>query len=275
MAKGAKYRRRSKPKTAKFKKSRQTTKPSPAFKVKVKKVIRSQEETKMCAAANEVKVLHNSPISVATDWIRVYPQLGQLDDANRRIGNEIYPTRLQLTIDVGLQASDNRAMDITVVVLILKDLKVRGTQNIQAGGFGNFKEYFLFDEATPTFFDGTLISANYPWNNDMVKGVARKMVRLCKGTGLNTGPDTHPSASGDGFTDCPVKMCHKFVFNLPVPKILKYDNSGAASSAGAWPNNDHYHYAVGYYYNNIDQPADEVATALKVSSISRLWYKDG
>lgn len=276
MAKGTKKMRRSKPKSAKFKKSRKSsTKPSPAFKVKVKKVIRSQEETKMCASANEVKVLHNSPINQATDWIRVYPQLGQLDDANKRIGNEIYPTRLQLTIDVGLQASDRRAMDITVVVLILKDYKVRGTQNIQAGGFTNFNEYFLFDEATPTFFDGTMLSANYPWNNDMVKGVARKMVRLCKGTGLNTGPDTHPSADGDGFSSPPTKMCHKFVFDLPVPKILKYDNSGAATNAGAWPNNDHYHYAVGYYYNNIDQAADSVATALKVSSISRMWYKDG
>jgi len=275
MAKGAKYRRRSKPKTAKFKKSRQTTKPSPAFKVKVKKVIRAQEETKMVVAQMESKVLHNSAINQATDWYRVYPQMGILDDANKRIGNEVYPTRLQLTIDVGLKAADNRAMDITVVVLILKDYKIRATQNITNGGFTNFKEYFLLDEATPTYFDGTILSANYPWNNDMVKGVARKTVRLCKGTGLNTGPDTHPSADGDGFTDCPVKMCHKFVFNLPVPKILKYDNSGAATSAGAWPNNDHYHYAVGYYYNNLDQVPDEVATSLMVNSVSRLWYKDG
>ena len=275
MAKGAKYRRRSKPKTAKFKKSRQTTKPSPAFKVKVKKVIRSQEETKMCMQVLELKGLHNSLVNVDADWIRVYPQMAQLYDAQRRIGNEVYPTRLQLTIDVGLKASDNRAMDITVVVFVAKDYKIRGTQNTQSGGFNPYKEFLLLDEATPTYFDGTILSANYPWNNDQVRGVARKTVRLCKGTGLNTGPDTHPSADGDGFTDCPTKMCHKFTFNLPVPKILKYDNTGSAAGMGSFPNNDAYYYAVGYYYNNLDQAPDNVATSLMVNGVSRLWYKDG
>lgn len=275
MAKGAKYRRRSKPKSAKFKKSRQTTKPSPAFKVKVKKVIRSQEETKMCVAQMESKGLHNSPVNVDADWYRVYPQMGQSEDAQRRIGNEVYPTRLQLVIDVGLKASDTRAMDITVVVFVVKDLKVRGTQINSSGGFPPFAQYLLADEATPTYFDGTILTSQYPWNNDMVKGVARKMVRLCKGTGLNTGPDTHPSADGDGFTSPPGKMCHKFTFNLPTPKILKYDNSGSTSGAGAWPNNDAYYYAVGYYYNNLDQAPDSLVTSLQVNSISRLWYKDG
>jgi len=275
MARGAKYRRRSKPKTAKFKKSRQTTKPSPAFKVKVKKVIRSQEETKMCFHQNEGAVLHNSAIDSNDDWYRVYPQLAIGNDAQRRIGNEIYPTKLTLELDVSLRASDARAVDLTVVVLIMKDLRTRGTQSTGTGTFTSHKEYFLIDEATPTFFQGNMNTAHFPWNNDQVKGVARKYVRLCKGTGLNTGPPTYPPTPGDGFTDAPVKSFHTFKFNLPVPKVLKYENSGSAIGGQAWPTNDHYYYAVGYFYNNVDEIPDVLDRQIVVNSRSRMWYKDG
>jgi len=275
MAKGAKYRRRSKPKSAKFKKSRQTTKPSPTFKVKVKKVIRSQEETKMVFNQNEYHILHNSAVDSNDDWYRVYPQMGIGNDAQRRIGNEIYPTRLSLEIDVGLRAADARAVDLTVVVLIMKDLRIRGTQTTGAGSITSHKEYFLLDEATPTYFGGNINSAHYPWNNDQVKGVARKFVRLCKGTGLNTGPPTYPAADGDGFTDTPTKLSHTFKFNLPVPKILKYENSASAIGGQAWPTNDHYFYAVGYFYNTVDGVPDVANRQIVVNSRSRMWYKDG
>lgn len=276
MAKGAKYRRRSKPKTAKFKKSRQTTKPSPAFKVKVKKVMRSQEETKMAYAQIVSKVLHNSPINTQADWYRVYPQLGQTTDANARIGNEVYPTRLQLDLDISLRAADDRGVDLTVVVLIAKSIAIRGTpQGSVNGTFLPFAEYFKTDEATVTAFDGTVNTVDFPWNNEQVKGIARKTFRLSKGGGLNTGQNNHPSQPNDGFSDSPYCMLKKLRFNLPVPKILKYDPISVGSGS-AFPNNDHYYYAVGYYYNNVDVAPDVlIGQALIVNARSRLYYKDG
>lgn len=275
MAKGAKYRRRSKPKSAKFKKSRQTTKPSPAFKVKVKKVIRAQEETKMCFEQREYHILHNSGVDTNEDWYRVYPQMAIGDDAQRRIGNEVYPTRLQLEIDVGLRAADERAVDLTVVIFLMKDLRIRGTQSTNTGTITSHKEYLLIDEATPSYFNGMMHMARMPWNNDQVKGVARKFIRLCKGTGLNTGPATYPPAPNDGFTDCPTRMSATVKFNLPVPKVLKYENSGSAIGGGAYPTNDHYYYAVGYFYNTIDGVPDVANRQVMVNARSRLYYKDG
>lgn len=257
----------------------------------MKSLISRSAETKYVAetiAADNVGTAWNSIISTQNDWYRAVPLVQQGTQQNRRIGDEIQPTKLRLNFSVHFFNSEASTRDITVVIYLLTSKKNKSYETASASGAlpAMFQQYLDKGDGSATYFNGNYESSTYPVNHTLFNSIKKFEIPLIKGSGVSNGAGIWSSGRGDlSGTDFDmsgnvvasdvgmathersVRVNKSYTFKK-IPE-LKY---GDASNT--YPTNFAPVWAAGYYYNDGTSPDTVSNGILRVSCVSHLWYKD-
>jgi len=256
-----------------------TRKPKPtgkksAFTQKVEKVLARHLESKYVRetmASEPAATLWNSVINTSNDWYRCLPLVARGTNSNQRVGDKIQPTSLKLNWSFRFDTRDQNTRDIYVVLYVLqskslKDYKTNGTNGALPD---NFQQYLDNGNDTTTYFQGTWVDAQKPINRENFTLLHKKIILLCKGSGLPNGSGVVGVSTGDGMYthERSVRATSSYTFkNLPQLLYSDVSLSRPSNFSPVW--------AVGYYYGD-GTAADTGTGILDVACDAHLYYKDG
>lgn len=209
--------------------------------------------------------------SSSTEFFVVVPPTVQGDDNFTRIGNQLSPTRcsvkLRLSLNQLLATLTTVSVDITVHIFLLTNKSVKDYILINAM---DPSELLRIGDGTNSTFDGSSYVSAYPVNTDAYTVLTHKVIRMRKNFGQQGITDsTATTATGTVQPLCmDPSMYRTLSFNVPLPKVLKYEDSTKIYPSNAAP-----FLAIGWYYNG--PPVAPISTAvLTAEGQTQLWFKD-
>lgn len=154
-----------------------------------------------------------------------------------RVGNQITPLSLKTTLFVGLSAV-NRSLAIRVDVYILTRKDLKYWPDIL--GDTDTVDLFQAGNSTSTVgYNGYANTTALRYNLNKYSILKHKQFVLTGNVGLPNGDTTTGNAPNVSVPGCQKKI----VLNIPCPKTLKFDESGAVVS---YPNNFAPFMVIGY-----------------------------
>ena len=268
-------------------------KPTKALTTAVTKIINRHLESRYIRETIVPEVVFfNSTITGAADWYRVIPLIGRGDNTNQRQGDKIQPKSLKINWTFRFAYSDQNTRDVYVVLYLLtsKSNKSYNTTSKNSALASNFNQYLDNGNDSTTYFSGTWQDAQKPINRENFTLLSKKVIHLCKGSGLANGSGVIGPAlvdsSGNVLTDVSgnvlraagsdgmythersVRANYSYTFkSLPTEFLYSDVNlTYPANFAPVW--------AVGYYYADGTSP-DTAGGLLGVACETHLYYKDG
>lgn len=206
----------------------------------IKKVLNRELETKF--TANVVQPIgFNSVIGTfSTESYTMLPPVVTATLPNQtyaRVGNQITPLSLKTTLFVGLSAV-NRSLAIRVDVYILTRKDLKYWPDIL--GDTDTVDLFQAGNSTSTVgYNGYANTTALRYNLNKYSILKHKQFVLTGNVGLPNGDTTTGNAPNVSVPGCQKKI----VLNIPCPKTLKFDESGAVVS---YPNNFAPFMVIGY-----------------------------
>ena len=249
----------------------------------IKAVTLKEAEPKYVAETIISKVAHNGVISEAGGWYRCLPLLKQGDADSQdqswiRRGKMVTPYgKLAVHWDIHLKSTLAYSRDIYVVLYVLQERARRQYPVADAGGQNpeHYAAYLDDGAGNNTNFAGDWASSHYPVEKDFFIPLHKKVWRLCKPSGQNTGISVVGVGSNTGqySMSMPVAIHHSWHYTLP--KVLRYDDGPADSGdvPTQLPTNTSPIWGVGYFYAN-GEAADVATQCIEVSCRAEMGFKD-
>jgi len=235
---------------------------SKGLKRTIRRIVRSQQETKYKSVQYDLASF-NGTISGSADLINPLPQLEKGTGNNERIGNVIQPTKIVVrgyityyNADLGTTAVGTDADMLGLRLFAFRDKATNSAANA-------IYNYNLLDAGGDSkAFEGKAIDWCLPHNRKQFHFYADRRMRMLKPYG----------AVGDG--DTAMQAVHNSMFRpfkivIKPPKKLMYDNVDSQ----VWPVNFSPRMALGYCHLNNATP-DSATTRIAMTFVSTLYYKD-
>jgi len=235
----------------------------------IESVMNKNDETKYVAETIIEEQNFNSGIGstnplVPFEMYRALPTLyqagGSLGASFTRIGKQVQPISAKVDFRFNFDHHDNNAREIRVVLymLVCKSETVY-TNALPAQPISTL---FLDDgNGNNVRFQGTYLQSKYPIDKDNWRILHKRTFSLSKGMGLLN--DNTLSSSQGKYREKSITL------NVPVPKLLKYDEQVI------WPAHYAPVWAVGYYYADDTAPDLDLSSGcLHVSARAHMWFKD-
>jgi len=191
------------------------------MKKAVQKVVRGNIETKFCMTpiqmASGLGSLNlftgfTSGITSTAEIYSLLPIVNQGSDSFQRLGDNIRPTRLNVKLNIAAYGSYLKSFDQTVYVWFLTCDAVKTISNFSAMPITQMLDN---GQGAAIPFDGTSMVALQPLN--------KKVFKLLKLTKKRIIINLAGSNISQTMTD-KTHTHHSLSFNIPVPKVLQYNN---------------------------------------------------
>lgn len=257
---------RSAPKRVTRRKSRMPPS-APAITKLVNRVINRKMETKFVANVVQPVGFNSTITSFITEAYPLLPPVVSATVPNQtyaRFGAQINPISLKSTVFVGLSAV-NRSLAIRVDVYILtrKDLKYWPDIAADAGAVDLFQAP---NTAATVGYNGYMNTTALRYNLNKFAVLKHKSFVLGGNVGIPNGDTTSGNAPNMSVPGCQKKL----VFNLKVPKTLKYDEDGGSY---VFPNNYAPFMVIGY--SKVEGAApDTTYQSVQAQWTNALTFKD-
>lgn len=235
----------------------------------VKKVIRSQNETKMAYLTNSNASLikYNSGIDSLGDITPILPSITESVNENGRIGDQIRSQTLQIKGYIKFDYSSVPASKVCSVGVRMMCVSLKSAQNADAVNSTATPLYSLLKKGgTSTAFTGVLSDLTAPINTDLFTVHSDKLYYLKQDMIIQNGTVTNNWVAADVS-----KLLRFFTINVKCKnKQLKYEDG---ISSGVYPTNFYPFILLGYSYLDGSSP-DIVSTPLGMEFTSCLKYED-
>jgi len=245
-------------------------------KAQVKKLVRSEQETKYVSNALTIPgsslnnlgnfVGFSTAITGTGEIYGCLPITAQGVDDFQRVGNKIKPSRVTVRLDLAVKDHvDNSALDRTVHVFLMSAKSVKSLDNYTAIPITLMMEK---GDGTQTSFDGTTYNAQLPINRKEFTVHKHKVFRLVSGFGKSVGT----TSASAGTTDSVISPSYSYArisMKVPTPKTLIYDRASATYPTNAAP-----FLVIGYTKNNNDGQDHVSMDYVSVLGQVQMYYKD-
>lgn len=284
------------PKRKAYKKraSKKTVTLSPPMKKAIRKIAQGPVETKYTLETlwndNKFNSLIGETVAgvVAQDWYRAIPKVFQGNSSYNRIGNKIRPTKCTLDLLVKFDVTDVQTRDVYAVFYMLtpRQTPVYTSTSIQQPYPATAYTFLDNGAGSKINYNGTWLATQFPVDKEGFILHHKKIIRLHKPSGSSNGAgvvssvvDTsgnslsiHPLGSGAGGTgmySSGGQVRQQLRFNVPVPKSMMYDSESTSIPSNCGPV-----WGIGYYYADGTAADTGLNGLLKLSAITKLFYKD-
>lgn len=284
------------PKRRAYKKrsSKKTVKLSTPMKKAIRKIAQGPVETKYVMESlwndNKFNSLIGETLAgvVVQDWYRCIPKVPQGVSSYNRLGNKIQPIKCELDVLVKFDVTDYQSRDVYAVfyMLTVKASPTYQSNSIQQPYPSTAYTFLDTGNGNKINYNGTWLATQYPVDTEGFTLHYKKIFRLHKPSGNPNGAGVvppvmdlsgnplsiHPLGSGAGGTGLYASggaIRHQFKVRVPLPKTLQFDTESAQTPSNAGPV-----WGIGYYYS--DGTAADTGTngLLKMSAITKMFYKD-
>lgn len=226
----------------------------------VKSIIRGQEEKKY-QQLTTTGVNFNGGISSTTEWYNPIPIINQGTGAFQRDGNVIKPTLLDMTWHIALGEGVTRSCDDTVVLYLFKLKNARSYSDmISRGSAATFLDKGSNGLAA---FTGLLTDVACPVNNDGFTVIAKRVIKLNKGTGALNNDGTVPYNGAGGVTSRSI--------NIKLRKLPQFMYQ--QGNTDGLPENYGLCWALGYAKSDGSAP-DVLFQDVRVDYTANLFFTD-
>lgn len=233
----------------------------------VRRVLNRELETKFTANVVQPVGFNSTITSFTTEAYSLMPPVVVATLPNQtyaRVGNQISPMSLKTTLFVGLSAV-NRSLAIRVDVYVLtrKDLKYWPDISTDSGSVDLFQ---AGNSVATVGYNGFMNTTALRYNLNKFTVLKHKQFILTGNVGVPNGDTTSGNAPNVSVGGC----AKKIVFDLDVPKTLKYDEDGGTY---VYPNNYAPFMVIGY--SKVEGAApDTTYQSVQAQWTSALTFKD-
>jgi len=233
----------------------------------VKQILNRELETKFTANVVQPTGFNSTITSFTSEAYTMVPPVVTATLPNQtyaRVGNQISPMSLKTTLFCALSAV-NRSLAVRVDVYILtrKDLKYWPDISNDSGSVDLFQ---AGNTVATVGYNGYMNTTALRYNLNKFTVLNHKQFILAGNVGVPNGDTTSGNAPNVSAGAC----AKKIVFNIPVPKTLKYDEDGGTY---VYPNNFAPFMVIGYSKVEGSAP-DTTYQSVQAQWTTALTFKD-